>query len=379
MSSMRTRVQAALLAVAALAFWAGPACAQTARSLAPIPEATLELMRAKGTDAAAPLVIRTFKKEAELEIWKLNAAGRYVYIKTFPICRWSGQLGPKRHAGDRQTPEGFYAIGPRQMNPNSHYYLSFDTGFPNAYDRAQGATGAAVMVHGTCSSMGCFAMTDRQAGEIFAIAREALKGGQKAFQLQAYPFHMTPENMALYRADPNIDFWNQLEEGSDRFESTGEILDVSVSGKRYVFAPSRDPAREQAAAAFHQAQLGRIAYLIAQGSAAIRTTYSDGGQNAIFAAMMKKGVSLGTVSRPEALAYAGIDVTLLRARKHSRPGLVAALPKTQVLRVHAASLPDTIDPAAMAPSLLHYSLYKPPAVPGLIAGAMPMRVADLAN
>lgn len=381
MSSMRTRVQAALLAVAALAFLAGPVGAQTARSLAPIPDATLELMRVKQTDAAAPLVIRTFKKEAELEIWKLNAAGRYVYIKTFPICRWSGQLGPKLHAGDRQTPEGFYAVGPRQMNPNSHYYLSFDTGFPNAYDRAQGATGSAVMVHGTCSSMGCFAMTDRQAGEIFAIARDALKGGQKAFQMQAYPFHMTPENMALYRADPNIGFWNQLKEGSDRFESTGEILDVSASAKRYVFAPSQDPERERAAASFHQAQLDKIAALIAQGSAAIRTTYSDGGQNAIFAAMMRKGVSLGTVSRPEALAYAGIDVTLLPARRHPRPGMVAAVapPRTETLRVHATSLPETIDPVAMAPSLLHYSLYKPPAVPGLIAGAMPMRVAALAN
>jgi murein L,D-transpeptidase YafK len=385
MSLMRTRVRAALLVAAALALQAAPACAQTARSLAPIPAVALDLMRAKDTNAAAPLVIRTFKKEAELEIWKLNSAGRYVYIKTFPICRWSGQLGPKLHSGDRQTPEGFYAIAQNQMNPNSHYYLSFDTGFPNAYDRAQGATGSAVMVHGTCSSMGCFAMTDRQAGEIYAIAREALKGGQKAFQMQAYPFHMTPENMALYRADPNIGFWNQLKEGSDRFESTGEILEPGVEGKRYVFAPSSDPTREQAAKAFHQAQLGEIARLVKEGSAEIRTTYSDGGQNAIFAAMMRKGVSLGTVSRPEALAYAGIDVTLMAARKHPHPArAVAALEppvplKASVLRAHAAPVPERIDPLILAQTPLQYSLFNPPAVPGLIAGAMPTRVADLAN
>lgn len=362
---------------------AGPACAQTARSLAPIPDATLALMRAKNTDAAAPLVIRTFKKEAELEIWKRNTGGRYVYIKTFPICRWSGQLGPKRQSGDRQTPEGFYAIGPRQMNPNSHYYLSFDTGFPNAYDRAQGWTGSAVMVHGTCSSMGCFAMTDSQAGEIYAIARDALKGGQPAFQMQAYPFHMTPENMALYRADPNIGFWNELKEGYDRFESTGELVDAGVTGKHYRFAPSSDPAREQAAQTYHRAQLDKIRHLVEDGSAAIRTTYSDGGQNAIFTALMHKGVPLGTVSRPEALAYAGIDVTLMPARRRSRPVEVAAVavPPLQatVLKAHPAPLPDRIEPAALAPSLLHYGLYKPPAVPGLIAGAMPMRVAGLGS
>jgi murein L,D-transpeptidase YafK len=383
MSLMRTRVLAALL-VAALTFQAAPVRAQTARSLAPIPAATLSLMRAKNTDAAAPLVIRTFKKEAELEVWKLNAAGRYVYIKAFPICRWSGQLGPKHHSGDRQTPEGFYAIGPSQMNPNSHYYLSFDTGFPNAYDRAQGASGSAVMVHGTCSSMGCFAMTDKQAGEIYAIAREALKGGQKAFQLQAYPFHMTPENMALYRTDPNIGFWNQLKEGYDRFESTGEILEPGVEGKRYVFAPSRDPAREEAAKAFHQAQLDKIAHLVAEGSAAIRTTYSDGGQNAIFAAMERKGISLGTVSRPEALAYAGIDVTLVPARRHRHHVELASLEplvplKATVLPAHATPIPEPVDPMVLARTPLQYSLFKAPAVPGLIAGAMPMRLAKLEN
>ncbi len=390
--TVRTRLRgAAALWVCALVGMPATGAAEVAKALAPIPAATLAIMSAKHTDAAAPLVIRTFKKEAELEIWKRDADGRFVYIKTFPICRWSGQLGPKTHSGDRQTPEGFYPIAARQMNPNSHYYLSFDTGFPNAYDRAHGATGSAVMVHGTCSSMGCFAMTDKQVGEIYAIAREALKGGQPAFQMQAYPFHMSAANMALYRSDPNIAFWKQLKEGSDRFESTGELLQVSVAGGRYAFAPSADPAREAAAKAFHEAEQAKIVQAVADGSAAVRTTYSDGGQNAIFAALLKKGASLGTVSRPEALAFAGIDVTLIPAHRHRRPTMTAALATpvspspnlpplvAEVVRARLAPLPEVIEPVALQPRLLRYSLYRPPATPALIAGAMPMRPAVLAN
>ena len=124
------------------------------------------------------MLIRIYK-EAELEVWKRSTSGRYVRLKTFPICRWSGQLGPKQKEGDRQTPEGFYAVNASQMNPKSKHYLSFDTGFPNAYDRAHGATGSALMVHGTCSSAGCYAMTDTGMSEIYALMRDAFKGGQK--------------------------------------------------------------------------------------------------------------------------------------------------------------------------------------------------------
>ncbi len=369
-----------------LALGAAPArAAPPAKALAPIPAATLALMAAVGTGPDAPLVLRSYKKEAEIEVWKRAGDGRFVFVKTFPICRWSGQLGPKTRDGDRQTPEGFYPIAARQMNPNSHYYLSFDTGFPNAYDHAHGATGSAVMIHGTCSSRGCFAMTDRAVGELYAIARDALRGGQAAFQLQAYPFHMSPGNMALYRNDPNIGFWRQLKEGSDRFEATGEVLRTSVVDGRYAFAPSDDPVREARARAFHAAELAKVATLVAGGAAAIRTTYADGGQNAIFAALLRKGANLGTVSRPEALAYAGIDVTLVPAHPHPRPAprlavaAVAAEPGVplRLLKAHAAAVPVAID--ALGPAPLTYALFRPPPVPALIAGAMPMRAANLVN
>ena len=163
------------------------------RHLSPIPAATMSLMAAKGMSKSDPILIRSYKKEAEMEVWKRSASGRYALLKTYPICRWSGQLGPKVREGDRQAPEGFYTVTPPQMNPNSAYYLSFDTGFPNAYDRARGASGSALMVHGSCSSRGCFAMTDENIAEIYAIARESLAGGQRGFQFQSYPFRMTAE------------------------------------------------------------------------------------------------------------------------------------------------------------------------------------------
>ena len=200
------------------------------------------------------------------------------------------------------------------MNPNSKHYLSFDTGFPNAYDRAQGATGSALMVHGTCSSAGCYAMTDTGMSEIYALMREAFRGGQKAVELQAYPFRMTAENLVRHRLDPNIAFWRQLKEGSDRFEATREELVVGVSAGRYSFRPAKSPEREAEVLAYRAMEDDHMAVLLEEGRAAIRTTYADGGQHPSFTALWRRGVSLGEVSRPEALAYAGLEHVITPAR-----------------------------------------------------------------
>src|SRR5215211_465661 len=151
---------------------------RSGRHLTPIPPATLALMAQKGMSKNDPIVIRSYKKESEMEVWKRGSDGRYALLKTYPICRWSGQLGPKVREGDRQVPEGFYSVTPGLMNPNSNYYLAFNIGYPNAYDRAHGYTGGLIMVHGACSSSGCFSMTDEQIAEIYAIARESFAGGQ---------------------------------------------------------------------------------------------------------------------------------------------------------------------------------------------------------
>lgn len=327
----------ALLSAALCA--ASAALANPAKHEAPIPAPTLALMAAKGTGPAAPILVRIYKKEAELEVWKQARGGRYVHLKTFPICRWSGQLGPKRRQGDRQAPEGFYSVTPKQMNPNSAYYLSFDLGFPNAYDRAHGATGAFLMVHGTCSSSGCYAMTDAQVGEIYALAREAFSGGQGAFQVQAFPFRMTARNMARHRSDPHIAFWRQLKEGSDRFEATGEEPAVGVADGRYAFPPARDPAREAAAKARMAEEEARTAALVADGSAAVRTTYSDGGGHPTFRyASLSAPATLGQVSRPEALAAAGREVILVPERKKARTQLAGG----------KAGAPDVLETASVA-------------------------------
>ena len=190
-------------------------------------------------DKESPILARIFKEEAEMEIWKQNRDGQYALLKTYPICRWSGDLGPKKKEGDRQAPEGFYTITPGQMNPASNYYLAFNTGFPNTYDRAWGYTGSELMVHGDCSSRGCYAMTDEQIQEIYALARESFFGGQKAFQLQAMPFRMTALNMAKHRNNPNFAFWKMLKEGYDHFEASKQEPKVAVCERRYVFDPAQ--------------------------------------------------------------------------------------------------------------------------------------------
>lgn len=205
------------------------------KATAPIPPKLLADISDKNMEVSSPILVRVFKTESELEVWKQDRTGRYALLKTYPICKWSGDLGPKVREGDRQAPEGFYNITPAQMNPNSQFYLAFNLGYPNAFDRAHDRTGAHLMVHGDCSSRGCYAMSDEQILEIFALGRESFFGGQKSFQVQAYPFRMTPANMAKHRNNPNIPFWRMIKEGYDHFEVTRLEPKVDVCERRYVF------------------------------------------------------------------------------------------------------------------------------------------------
>ena len=201
----------------------------------PIPERIMKKMETKGMTVGAPILLRIFKEENVLEVWKKDHTSRYALLDTFEICKWSGKLGPKFREGDRQAPEGFYHVNPGLMNPKSEYHLSFNMGFPNSYDRANGRTGSHLMIHGACSSAGCYSMTDQYAEEIYSLAREAFKGGQERFQIQAYPFRMTPENMVRHVGHPHFEFWKMLKEGNDHFEVTGLPPKVDVCEKRYVF------------------------------------------------------------------------------------------------------------------------------------------------
>lgn len=190
-------------------------------------------LAAKGLKLGNPIFIRLFKEEHELELW-LRSGERYTLYKTFPICTWSGGLGPKLREGDGQSPEGFYSVSRAQMNPNSQYHLSFNLGFPNAYDRAQGRTGAFLMVHGACVSIGCYAMTDAGIEEIWLIADEALKAGQAQFDVHAFPFRLSTEALANRRGSPWMSFWQALKVGYDNFESTRIPPTIAVTNGDYV-------------------------------------------------------------------------------------------------------------------------------------------------
>ena len=306
------------------------------RSQAPIPGETLALMDKIGTTPAAPMLIRTYKQEAEFEIWKMKSDGKYALLKTYPMCRWSGQLGPKLQEGDHQVPEGFYTITPAQMNPNSHYYLSFNVGYPNAYDRALGRTGGDIMVHGICSSAGCFSMTDAQIAEIYAIAREAFNGGQAAIQMQSFPFRMSAVNLAKHRLDPNIAFWKEIKNGADHFEVSKTEPDVLICDRHYVFgarsdkdvdasAPcpaglQRDDQIEAAVVEKAAQDDSAVATLVAQGVRPVRLVYQDGGQNAAFAGKDEDA------SAPEALSRGPTEILLDNSGRPLPPGAKLAAP-----------------------------------------------------
>ncbi len=280
-------------------------------SLEDISEAPPELsgkvkaaMAKKGMTPESAVLVRIFKQESELEVWKVDRSGTYALFKTYPICRWSGELGPKTKAGDRHAPEGFYHVSKGMLNPNSQFYVSFNLGYPNKLESALGYTGEALMVHGACSSSGCYAMTDQGVGEIYAIVEKALSAGQDRFQVQAYPFRMTAGNMAQHRGDPNMSFWRTMKEGYDAFAVTHRQPKVSVCGGRYVFNrefADGEPADALAACppATNQLEPQAIAKIDAEAhklDAAITASvpamssmnaYSDGGMHPSFRALLK--------------------------------------------------------------------------------------------
>jgi murein L,D-transpeptidase YafK len=200
----------------------------------PISSETLTLLGKKGMSPSSPIFVRIFKEESELEVWKARDDGRFYHFKTYPICNWSGDLGPKVQQGDKQAPEGFYTVSQQQMKPDSQFYLAFNLGYPNIYDRALNRTGQAVMVHGKCKSAGCYAMTDALAEEIYGLAREAFKGGQASFEVHAFPFRMTNEKLARFKSHKWYPFWVTLKQGYDYFELARVPPTVAVCERRYV-------------------------------------------------------------------------------------------------------------------------------------------------
>lgn len=181
-----------------------------------------------------PMFVRIIKEERVLELW-LERDGRYALFKPYPICTWSGELGPKLRQGDRQSPEGFYRVALGQLNPASRYHLSFNLGYPNAYDRAHGRTGDYLMVHGSCVSIGCYAIGDDAIEEVYTLLEASLRAGQRHVDVHVFPFRLGPDARERIDASPWREFWHNLGEGYAAFEREGVPPAVAVSDGRYVF------------------------------------------------------------------------------------------------------------------------------------------------
>ena len=200
------------------------------------------------------------RKNSELEVWKARADGRYVIVKTFPICNWSGALGPKTKLGDQMAPEGFYGFSADGLKPDSKYHLALNVGYPNALDRALGRNGDFIMVHGKCASIGCFAMTDELIEEVYALAREAIAGGQERVPVHSFPFRMTAAKMKSHADHPALQSWAPLKEAFDDFAKTQIPPRTGACGKQYVVNPIA-PLDGDAAAAC-PSRLGKLLAMI---------------------------------------------------------------------------------------------------------------------
>jgi hypothetical protein len=121
------------------------------------------------------LTLLVLKEERRLEVYG-GAPEKLRFIHAYPILAASGVSGPKLREGDRQVPEGIYAI--ESLNPNSSYHVSLRLNYPNEFDRAQGKKdgrtnlGGDIMIHGKAVSIGCVALGDTAAEEIFTLAAD---------------------------------------------------------------------------------------------------------------------------------------------------------------------------------------------------------------
>ncbi|MDX2157856.1 MAG: hypothetical protein SFW09_15260 [Hyphomicrobiaceae bacterium] len=195
-----------------------------------------ERLKERGLAQGRAIYIRIFKAESELELWMQNSSGTFTHLATYPICHWHGTIGPKLKEGDKQSPEGFYSVGIPQTRLVGRWRKAFNLGFPNLHDQLLSRTGSYILVHGGCSSVGCFAMTDPVQDEIYGLARAALAAGQERFQVHVFPFRMTDANLVRFGGHPWAHTWADLKPAYDSFERTRVPPKVIVCGIRYQVA-----------------------------------------------------------------------------------------------------------------------------------------------
>ncbi len=211
-----------------------PASARSERAIAKVTPSLSRQLKQKDLSIGNAVYIRIFKDPSALELWIKNKEQTFTLFKQYPICRYSGQLGPKLKTGDMQSPEGFYFVKANQFNPWSQFHLSINIGYPNAYDRFHGRTGNYLMIHGDCVSIGCYAMTDAMIEEIYALTHHAIKNGQPFFRVHIFPFPLTPDNLNKHREHHDFNFWLGLKDGYDFFESHNIPPNILVKEGKYI-------------------------------------------------------------------------------------------------------------------------------------------------
>ncbi len=191
-----------------------------------------EALAARGLALGAPVFLRIFKEPGVLELW-VGSGERFELYRTYPILRFSGELGPKTAEGDHQSPEGCYRITAERLHPWSRYHLAFHLDYPNAIERARGWTGSALMIHGGKSSVGCYAMGDGGIEELYVVVEAALAAGQEGVSVHAFPFPLTDEELGRRGDHPWREFWGNLQPVYEEFERERVPPGVGVEGTRY--------------------------------------------------------------------------------------------------------------------------------------------------
>ncbi len=185
------------------------------------------------------VLIRSFKYDAQLEVWVKNSVReKYKLFKTYKICMQSGTLGPKRYEGDFQVPEGFYYI--TEFNPHSNYHLSLALNYPNVSDRILSDSlhpGDGIYIHGSCVSVGCIPVTDDEIEEIYTIASFAKDQGEDFIPVHVYPVRFNNKKSMDYfrnfsKNNPGLQkFGTELKEAYEKFEDTHQLPVILVDPK----------------------------------------------------------------------------------------------------------------------------------------------------
>lgn len=153
--------------------------------------------------ASPQYLFKIYKAEHILEVW--SAKGK---IAEYPICRLSGDLGPKEKQGDLQVPEGIYRVV--LLNPKSAYTLSAKINYPNAYDKLLGRTGGDIYIHGSCVSIGCISMSNH-IYEIYELCKTKPL-------VYIFPFKREKFKTEGYFYPQFQNFWKKLFELEDLFK-----------------------------------------------------------------------------------------------------------------------------------------------------------------